>query len=333
MLDINVNIELSGPSGSLGSGVPCILISKSTRDVAYKEYSEAKELVSAGFETNSDAYKLYQIMKMQKDTPALIAVMETTEKAVDVIPKLQGKVRQVITVLGSTGDSTVAEFAKAIEATDSLTYFPVVKSITDASGLEGLDRTMVGVHSRGQELAAALVGATAGYEVGSFTYKNILIKGVAPDDITDGEVKVIDNDNKSGSIYGYTIQRKAGDIVTTEGKNAAGEYMDIVDSFDWIISNIQYQAQKLFNNAKKVNYDDTGIGILEGITNGVLKEADTKGMIAHDENGTALYDTNFGRRSETLGTDRSARIYKLGRFNFDLAGAIHTATINGTASI
>lgn len=93
MLDINVNIELSGPSGSLGSGVPCILISKSTRDVAYKEYSEAKELVSAGFETNSDAYKLYQIMKMQKDTPALIAVMETTEKAVDVIPKLQGKVR------------------------------------------------------------------------------------------------------------------------------------------------------------------------------------------------------------------------------------------------
>ena len=178
-----------------------------------------------------------------------------------------------------------------------------------------------------------MVGATAGYESGSFTYKNVLIKGVAPDDITDGDVKLINNENKSGNVYGYTIQRKAGDIVTTEGKSAAGEYLDVVDAFDWIISNIAYQAQKLLNNSKKVTYDDAGIGMLEGVTNGVLKEADTKGMIAHDENKTAMYETDFGKRSDTSASDRSARVYKLGKFSFDLAGAIHTATINGTATI
>lgn len=332
MLDINVNISLTGAVGSIGSGVPCIVVSKSTREKDFKEYSESKDLIGAGFAEDSGAYKLFQIMKMQKNPPAAIGIIETAGKAVSVIPKLAGKVRQIITLLGD-GDSTVAEVAKAVEATNSLIYFPVIKQISEATGLESLDRTCVGVHSKGQDLAAALVGATAGYESGSFTYKNVLIKGVAPDDITDGDVKLINNENKSGNVYGYTIQRKAGDIVTTEGKSAAGEYLDIVDAFDWIISNIAYQAQKLLNNSKKVTYDDSGIGMLEGVTNSVLKEADTKGMIAHDENKTAMYETDFGRRSDTSSSDRSARVYKLGKFSFDLAGAIHTATINGTATI
>ena len=282
MLDINVNISLTGAVGSIGSGVPCIVVSKSMREKDFKEYSESKDLTAAGFAEDSGAYKLFQIMKMQKNPPATVGVIETAGNAVSVIPKLVGKARQVITLLGD-GDSTVAEMAKAVEATESLIYFPVIKQISEATGLEGLDRTCVGVHSKGQDLAAAVVGATAGYESGSFTYKNVLIKGVAPDDITDGDVKLINNENKSGNVYGYTIQRKAGDIVTTEGKSAAGEYLDVVDAFDWIISNIAYQAQKLLNNSKKVTYDDAGIGMLEGVTNGVLKEADTKGLISEKE--------------------------------------------------
>ena len=58
MLDINVNISLTGAVGSIGSGVPCIVVSKSTREKDFKEYSEIKDLAAAGFGEDSGAYKL-----------------------------------------------------------------------------------------------------------------------------------------------------------------------------------------------------------------------------------------------------------------------------------
>ena len=39
MLDINVNISLTGAVGSMGSGVPCIVVSKSTSEMVFNEYS------------------------------------------------------------------------------------------------------------------------------------------------------------------------------------------------------------------------------------------------------------------------------------------------------
>ena len=121
--------------------------------------------------------------------------------------------------------------------------------------------------------------------------------------------------------------------MTTEGKAASGEYLDIVDSFDWIIQGIENSAQKLLNGSPKLPYDNRGIGMLEGVTANVLKQADNMGMIAHNAAGEALYATEFGGVEATKEADRRERSYALGRFTFTLAGAIHTAEINGTVTI
>ena len=52
-------------------------------------------------------------------------------------------------------------------------------------------------------------------------------------------------------------------------------------------------------------------------------------MIADDENGQGLYSTSFKARNETTASDRLNRNYPYGQFEFELAGAIHSAKITG----
>ena len=334
-LDVNVTIKLSDAGGAVGFGVPLILISKADSAIAYQEFSDLDELPDAGYAETTTAYKLFRLMKMQNNKPRMIAVAQVTGKAAEALADYKGKVRQVVTVLGESGDSTPAEVAAYVETTDSMTYFPIVAAAAGLAVFKSFDRTFAGVHSAAtQDLAAAVVGATAGLEAGSFTYKNIIIKGVDPDQLSESAINEIDNTSKSATTgYGYTIQAKAGDIVTTEGKAGSGEFLDITDSFDWIIQNIGYRCQKALNNEPKLPYDNRGISILEAQTNGVLKEADNMGIIAHDDADVPTYATNFGSRSEASPADRSDRAYKLGRFSFELAGAIHTAQINGAVTV
>lgn len=328
-LDVKVKISLSSVGGVVGFGVPLILVSSATKAIAFNEYTDAESVSKAGYDTTSAAYKAFQLMKMQTNSPEKIAIAQVTDKAAVAIPTFEGRVRQVVTLLAAEGDSSIKEVADAIETTGSMTYFPVVANQSEASTLSGYDRTMVGVHSETatQAIGAALVGATAGYDAGSFTYKNMKLKGVTPDDIGEGDLTAIDTANM------YTIAKKAGDIVTTGGKAISGEYLDVTDAFDWITQNIRYGVQKLLNSSPKVAYTNAGIGAIEAVVIGVLKQADRMGVIAHNDADEAMYSTNFATRAETTEAERAARAYTRGNFSFSLAGAIHTAEINGVVTV
>ena len=127
-----------------------------------------------------------------------------------------------------------------------------------------------------------------------------------------------------------TLLRKAGETVTSEGITLSGEYIDIVDSKDWIIKDMEYGIQKTLIQLPKVPYDNTGIGILESQCATTLKRAFGMGMIAVNDEGLPAYYTSFKKRSEVDAGDRTVRKYLGGSFGFDLAGAIHNVHINGT---
>ena len=171
--------------------------------------------------------------------------------------------------------------------------------------------------------AAALVGASAGRTPGSFTYKNLILKGIPVLELTNSEINEI---HAAGAI---TFVTKAGDNVTTEGKAASGEYIDIVDSKDFIISNMEYGTQKLLNSLPKIPYDNTGIAQLENVAINVLKAAFDNGIIAADEDGSPMFSVNYAMRDEVNPADRSERQYLGGRFSFVLAGAVHNVTVTG----
>ena len=340
-LDVKVKIQLSKPIGSAGFGYPLILESqKGNAEATAVEYTECYSLddvTTAGYETDSAVYKAAALIFMQNNAPEKIAVMSTADSIVDTLPKIVNKDwRQLIVTAFSSeaGDSTkdtIEKVAEYIETTHKMyfTSFSEKSKLTTAyNTIKSYDRTFVVYHTS-TDIAnpeAAIVGATAGLKVGSFTYKNIIIKGVPALEISESEITAIH------AIGGNTILEKAGDIVTSEGKVASGEYADI-DSEDYIIQNIEYKVQKVFNVNAKVPYTDNGIGMLETTTLGVLVDAYNNGMIAQGEDGKPIYNVSFALRSQTTEADRAARKYPYGKFSFALSGAIHNAEITGEITV
>ena len=337
MNDVNVVIQVAKASAKAGFGYPLILAGKQTSAVAYRECSSLTEIESAGFAATTDIYKAAELLFMQNDAPSKVAVCASEDTSATALAGLlEEDWRQLIVVSTGEEDSTVEQIATVIEGTRDKMYFTHVGSTaasTTATSLSGKERTVcivydvdeAGTDTKFPE--AALVGATAGLGIGSFTYKNIILNGVLPQAFTDAQVTGDSGFHKLGLI---TILKKAGDIVTSEGIVVSKEYIDIIDSKDYIINQIEYQTQSLLNRVPKLAYDNNGIASLEGVVLSVLTDAAALGMIAQLGDGVYDYSVTFAPRNECQEADISNREYKEGKFSFTLAGAIHTGTIYGT---
>lgn len=334
MLDVKVNIKLAEVVGNAGTWFPCLyVVDNSIEADTYDEYTKLSDLVDTKsgktqYGADSEVYAAASKLFAQNNPPHKIAVMaQSALDSATVAEHATKGWRQLVLVGTHTDIATIAEY---IEGTDKM-LFAGVKS-TEAlatlyASVAKYDRTFIVYHTTDMNAAAAVVGATAGLSAGSFTYKNMKIKGVVAEDMTASEIEAI---HAKGAI---TIVEKVGDIVTSEGIVASGQYADVVDSKDYIVQNITYKTQKVFNNNNKVPYTNQGIAMLEAATIEALKGAYNNGMIATNDDGTPAYNTAFMLRSETTETDRSTRHYPYGTFEFALAGAIHTVIVTGTVTV
>lgn len=326
MNDVKVVIDLVKASPKTGFGVPLIFAGSQAEAKEYTEVVSLEEVVSAGFVKDSEVYNAAQLLFMQNNAPRKIAVCASTDTTVSSLPSiLNNNWRQLIVISGE-GDSTKKEISDYIEASGKHAVYFMSEAYSALSGIPtGNKRTVVVVYKDEEEnYEAALVGATAGMDAGSFTYKNIILKGVSAQEFTVAEVDAIHKTNKA-----ITVLKKAGDIVTSEGITISGEYIDIVDTKDYIIEQIEYQCQKLMNRVNKLPYDNRGISSLESVVLSVLKEAADTGVIVQNDDGTYAYSVNFLPRAECDALDITARTYNGGSFEFTLSGAIHNATIKG----
>ena len=329
-LDVKVTIELSKPIGKAGTWFPCLYTVDSTAESdSYKEYKKLEDMVT-DYAATTDAYKAASLLFMQDNAPDKIAVLKQSAFSTSTMAAYLNKGWRQLVLCGT--HSNIKDIAAYIETTDKMLFFTAADTTTDttfwADATKKYDRTFVVVHKQEDEnAAAAVVGATAGLKAGSFTYKNMVIKGVTASDYTDANLDTIH------AAGGVAIVEKAGDIVTSEGVVRSGEYADIIDSKDYIIQNIAQKTQKVFNNNKKVPYTDAGIGMLEVATLEALVDGYNNGMIADNADGTPAYSTSFALRSQTSEAERAERKYPYGVFSFVLAGAIHEATIKGTISV
>lgn len=327
--DVTVNLSQNKAAGSVGFGVPLVIQGMADTEIPYVECSSLSEVVDAGYADDTKVYKQCEKIFMQNNRPKMAGIYTGTGKITQGLRLLEEEsFRQVIPLFGETGDDTKKELASYIETTEDKMLFLTASSADSLEELGKLDRTVAIVYAGEDEgVEGAVVGATAGLAAGSFTYKDMVIKGIAPDKLTQSQLNGI---HKAGGI---AIVKKAGDIVTSEGFVLSGEYADVVDSRDYIIQNIAYKAQKKLNSVLKLGFDNAGIGQLEVVVTGVLAEAYRMGIIAQTEDGDADYTTDFDTREECPAGDRAARTYNGGRFQFGLAGAIHYATINGVINV
>lgn len=325
--DITVNITTSSAVGSVGLGFPLVIEGMAQKDIAYTECNSIADVVKAGFAEDSAVYKACAVIFAQANKPKTVAVCATKGK-VGAWLTANGTMgyRQIVPILGAD-DSTAAELVTAVDNLGAKMLFLEVETAAELPATKS-ERVVGVVYAGTSEHAnAAVVGASAGLAAGSFTYKNLVLTGIEPEELTVAQVEAV---HEAG---GMCIIKKAGDVVTSEGKTTDGEYIDIVDSKDYVINNIIYKGQKLLNTNKKVPYDNVGISMLENVVTNVLADAFRNGIIATNDDGTGAYSTSFESRADVPASDRAARTYNGGHFTFDLAGAIHNATINGTVVI
>lgn len=334
-LDVKVKIDLTQPIGELGFGIPLILAENTTSDIDYVKCTNLTEVITAGYAATSKTYKAANLIFMQENPPAEIAVCSTKGTASEWLGEVEntGKEwRQLMVVNEGETPTEIATIMAAVETMDNKLYFASL-AVDDSTTLTTADmeRTVLFYCTSTEDMqgveVAAFIGATAGKEVGSITYKNQILKGITPQNLSDSQITAIHNKG------GITFVTKAGDNVTTEGKVAGGEYIDIIDSEDYIIQQLEYKTQKALNNADKIPYTDTGIAMLESIAVDVLQDAYNNGMIATGEDGSPAYTVRYALRENSTETDRAARKYVGGQFSFTLSGAVHSVEIVGEVII
>lgn len=327
-LDVKVKINLNKPLGKIAFGNPLILAVGSEK--AYTECKNIEAVIDAGYTTETETYQAAQLMFSQNNPPEKIAVC-SAEDVLACLQKINGEGWRQLVIAGEIPEGQKkSSIAAWINETKDKLYFASVKNeqelkelITDADTGK---RTIGFVHSN-PAAAAALVGEAAGREIGSFTYKNLMLNGISAMSYTDTEIDAITQEN------GITFVTKAGDKVTSEGKTMAGEYIDIIDSEDYIIANLENKTQQTLNTIGKIPYDNNGIAMLESVAVNVMKDAYNKGIIATDADGNPMYEVNYALREDTAEEDRAIRKYVGGRFKFTLAGAVHEVEINGEIAI
>lgn len=327
-LDVKVKIDLSKPVGSVGFGTPLLIESGATAKVAYTECYSLEDVVTAGFAVETAMYKAANMVFAQENKPSKIAVCATDGTLTEAITENIAKDFRQIIAVGESVDEYAAA-AEYVEATNKMLFLAATKDnfATVKAGLASkkYNRTVIFVNDT-PYANAALVGEMAGRTVGSYTYKFKTLKGVVAETYTEAEIKSY---HDAGAIVYVT---KAGDDQTSEGIAQSGVYIDETENMDYVIQNIEYKVQKVFNNTAKISYDDKGIALIESAVETALKEAAVNGIIAQLEDGSYDYSVTFGARSATTEADRASRVYNYGTFKFSLAGAIHYATITGTVS-
>lgn len=329
--DVKVKISKKQVIGKIGFGTPLIFAGCQGTAIPYalcKNLEAVKRLTGE----ESPIYEAAKLTFLQETPPEKVAICADTVKATDGLPKIfkQDWRQLIVASAGSENESSIGEISEYVESMNDKMYFCHVVDLTElkALGIHKPSRTVALVYA-GDAVCpeAALVGATAAREVGSFTYKNMVLTGVSAEDWEDLDLDAL---HEAG---GVAIVEKAGDVVTSEGMTVSGEYADIMDSLDYIIQNMEYKVQKVLNINSKIPYTGAGISILEGVVTTVLKDAYNNGIIADDDEGQPMYSVTFEGREAAAAEDRQVRKYVGGRFNFTIAGAIHNVEINGEMEV
>lgn len=334
--DVTVTIDLQRPAGLIGFGKPLILGSK-TGGAAYKEYSDLEGL-SADFGPSTEVYKMAAALTGQgQNSPATFAVVayDSGDVGASPVDALQASWdKDWYFLLTTESDiSTIKALADVVEGKGFKMFATRVGDEADLAVLKAqdYDRTFVIYHSDQDELAkypdAAWVGARGSQQVGSVTWKFAQLIGITADDIGLSTVQSVNA--AGGNVY----VMRGGQPRTGEGIVVSGEFIDVIMSKDWVQINIENAIQTLLNNSPKVPYTDAGIAQLEAATVNVLRAGYNQGIIAEDEDGLPLYSTDFPSRAETNSADRAQRKYTGATFSFELAGAVHEATIRGTITV
>lgn len=310
-----------------GFGLPFILATNA--DVPYGEYTGIDE-VKEDYAPETDAYKAAVREFAQTPKPAKIAMQGTAydgltpDSLVSFLNDLiETKNDWYYLACDRSDDEVILALSAWIDTQEKI-YGATTSNLELFKQIES-DRTFLFYHDDPKAFVAeGLIARCAPEQPGSITWKFKTVNGVRAAEIKNSEVSQLHKDN------GNTYLSKYGILQTSEGKVTSGEYIDVIQSQDFLKARLSEEVSRVFFTKKKVSYENSGIALLVAAATAVCKSATTQGIVLKDDDGNGLWEIQYLTREESLKNDIANRVYDGLEVLIPLAGAIHNTTIRVT---
>jgi len=334
LYDINVNItDATQVMGKEGFGK--ILLIATTKDLEYKEYDISSNLseLQTDFAPETEVYKMVNTYAQQQPRPTKISII-----GVD-ITTLESSITETLNNLINTNNEwyrvmleskelkDIKEVSEWCESNNKMLYTQL-NTTEIGTDFEERKRTVLDYKENTDCLASGHLGYAVTRVPGSFTNKFTNIKGITADRLSDAKVIEIKNKNMNPFIRSFaSVGINEG--VLANGVTANGEYIDHVESMDWIKYRIQYEIARLFVDSKKVPYTDDGIQSIAIAVTNALEDAVSKNIILRQSNGNPAFKVEFLSLDEIPVEMRKKRKLVGITFEYVEAGAIESVDIEG----
>jgi hypothetical protein len=168
----------------------------------------------------------------------------------------------------------------------------------------------------------ALLGKCLPFTPGSETWKFKTLAGVSTFAMTATHRAniVARNGNSYESVAGLSL--------TFDGKVASGNFIDVTRGLDALTSDITTSVFGGMAGAAKIPYTDPGVAVIESLIRGALKRGVDKGILA----ASPAFTVTVPVVANVSAADKTSRTLNNVFFTGKLAGAVHSANIQGSVS-
>ena len=318
---VNVNLKTTGVSER---GFGTILILDTTKDVEYTLCGGIED-VAEEFAVEDKAYKIATRIFGQNPAPQEVAIAgKETESETELVAFLNNLIETEsdwFFLVCSDNDNKVVKALSGWIDTQEKMYFATTQDLELVEDIES-DNTAIMYHDDEDAFVAeGLASYLATAPVGGVTAKFKTINGVTAANIGATELKAL---HKNG---GFSYIKKMGVLQTTEGYVTSGSYIDLTMGSYFVKFRIEEEAMLMAVNNDKIPYSNTGIGMLVGVVDTVLKRATLQGIVLEEE-GKGVYEIAYIPREDMPKNKIANREYDGVRASATIAGAIHNGTIN-----
>ena len=336
--DIIINISRGTKGLQRLNFRPLVIGSHATTAIPLAIVTSLTDMISEGYTSSDDEYKMVAAMLAQSPSPQDIAVRRKVD-ATDYDDELDTILTTFTSFWGVLIDSrTIADLNDVGTWANSNKrfFFGCVDDVTAGSGRD-VDREAYLVHDTpGDFPEAAWVGQNIPKQPGSFTWKWKQLNGQIAAGYTSTQLATIRTNNTQA------LQEQAGAIYTNEGIATSGEYVDVIEGQDWVENQLETELLALMLANDKVSLDDPGIAQIEGVLRAVLKRAGDAGIIAiatskadkeKSDDKIFMYQVTVPARADLSAGDLANRELTGVEIIYYLAGAIHKTTITGLITV
>jgi hypothetical protein len=208
-------------------------------------------------------------------------------------------------------------FLADTSATDELTGVGTVGSTLKAA-TNGAVAVSFAQEAQDYE-SGALAAIVGSHDPGSITTAYQTLEGVTPASLTPTQQSNLETDNINH------VQLKRGVSILRPGKVASGEWLDVVHGIAALEAAIQEDQFDLLINAGKLPYTDEGIALIVNVLQGTLRRFEASGFLVKGSSKITVPTAK-----EIASSVKKTRALPGVKFSAEIAGAIHSMSIQGT---